>query len=87
VKDRDLYQAIEAEYPGSCNPLSIDIFAEKLGVSEYTVAAALDQMEIFECVGCGWWFHSGEIFLGHSEDCEGSGEMLCAECCGCGEYQ
>ena len=62
-------------YAGSCNSVS-----EMEGFTEDEIFEILEQDEVYLCVSCGWWQHSGEIFLGHADDCEHD-EMICGDCC------
>ena len=80
-EDTRLRNLIEQTYPGSCTAPTVDAFADEHGFDEMNVAVTLDEMEIFNCVNCGWWSHPGETELGHVEDCEGHDEMVCGDCC------
>jgi len=71
---------LENNYAGTCQAPDTGHFAEEHGFTQDEVESALDNLEIFECVGCNWWQHSGEIYLGHADDCEHD-EMICGDCC------
>ena len=76
-----LQALVQDEYPGSATAMDVNAFADKHGFDEIDVAEMLDDLEIYQCAGCGWWQHEGEIFLGHVEDCEGHDELICGDCC------
>lgn len=70
-------------YAGGCTASLEDFYHWDTGkflAHEDDVVEALDDMEVFECPGCGWWSHGGESYLGHREDCECEAAK-CGDCC------
>lgn len=70
-------------FAGGCTGILGDFFHWDTGkflATHDEVAEVLEEAEIVECEGCGWWSHPGENYLGHEEGCE-CHAGICGECC------
>lgn len=79
----EIKELIYDEFAGGCTATLGDFYhwdTKEFLATEDDVAEALDEMEVYECPGCGWWSHGGESYLGHKEGCE-CGEGVCGDCC------